>query len=80
MHSHIMAAVTLSQYKTKKDSTRQQLSHCVRICVSSFFRLRERWFLHLATAKVTKVGLGHHTFLPRIFFPDNLSAVTAAYR
>ena len=42
MHSHNMAAVTLSQYKSKKDSTSQQLSHCVRICVSSFFRLRER--------------------------------------
>jgi len=38
------------------------------------------WFLHLATAKVTKVGLGHHTFLPRVFFTENLSAVTAAYR
>jgi len=42
MHSHNMAAVTLSHYKSKKDSTRQQLSHCVRICVRSFFRLRVR--------------------------------------
>jgi len=34
MHSHNMAV--------KKDSTKQQLSHCVRICVSSFFPLRVR--------------------------------------
>jgi len=52
MHSHNMAAVTLPQYKSKKDSTRQQLSHCVRICVSSFFRLRERCVIFSYARKV----------------------------
>jgi len=56
MHSHNMVAVTLSQYKSKKDSTRQQLSHCVRICVSSFFRLRERYD--------TELSLNNDLFLP----------------
>ena len=64
MHSHNMVAVTLSQYKSKKDSTRQQLSHCVRICVSSFFRLRERCVIFSYARKMRhRIELEYDLFL-----------------
>jgi len=55
-----MVAVTLSQYKSKKDSTRQQLSPCVRIFVSSFFRLRVRCLIFSYARKMhTELSLNN---------------------